>query len=605
MRKKNNNPTNGNKKNTNRNQNNKQNNTRRKNNNINNNKNKKNNQINIKKKKTTKKVTNTPVIKQNVEDKFSFVSEVDNYEEFINNEIKEEKIINNDTENNEKLVIEKENITINDKVEEVTINDNIPEENIEDSTEELEDLSTNPITEKSVNTQIDDIVIVDSNLTNEEINDNSLEVQEEVNKFEFVEDISTLLDNNINEEKNEIESEDLTNDAYNQIVDQDTKEEEKVEELIPEMEEVVNEAVIPVSATISENLSSGKVVTGNNKKKLYLSFEIRVVIMLIAILSLFLVACTFVFEAVTTSGNKVVYYDENSTIDYKVCVTQNNFYNGNCLNSGMQYVSSITDTIPTTFNYDVDFSTEIEYDLDYRVVGVLNVVDKTDPEKVLYTTEDVLVQSTELKNIENGIHFQTNLEIPYKKYNQFITDYITKYSLSANAYLDVILYLDETTGERAIASMNVPLGVSTYNITEKLTSNENRKVEIATKEWNSYSVSCAVIGVLCILISLIFVMKLTSLVTKVVNNRNNFQKELNKILRENDSLIVTAKEEYEISKEKKKVKVVNFHELVDARNAVNKPIVYVKINDVKSEFYVEDNDVIYYYVMKEADFGKK
>jgi len=576
MRKKNNNQNNNNKKNFNKNQNN----TRRKNNNVANNKNKskKNNNVNQKKKKPVKNVVNPTKINKVEEEKLNLLQE-----ELINENATVEEISNIE-ENNEVIVPEE-----------------ISNNNVDNTTEEAKEMPTN---EKIVDAQIDDLIVVDSNLvtepeTEEIVTEN---VEEVVNKFEFVEDISQLLDETTTETNQTTESEDLTDDAYNQIVDET---EEKVEEVIPEMEEVINDGKIPTSSTISENLSSGKVVSGNTKKKLYLSFESRVVIMLIAILLLFLVACAFVFEAVTSSGNKVVYYDENSSIDYKVCVTQNEFYHGNCLNSGMKYLSSITDTIPTTFKYDVDFSTDIEYDLDYRVVGVLNVVDKNDPDKVLYTTEDVLVQSTEVKDIENGIHFETNVEIPYKKYNQFITDYINKYSLLADAYFDVILYLDENTGERALASMNIPLGVSTYSITEKVTSNENRNVEISTQEWNSYSVSCAVIGVLCILTALILVMKLTSLVTRVVNNRNNFQKELNKILRENDDLIVIAKDDYEVSRKKKRIKVLDFKELVDARNAVNKPIIYVKINDVKSEFYVEDIDVIYYYVMKEADFGEK
>ena len=49
-------------------------------------------------------------------------------------------------------------------------------------------------------------------------------------------------------------------------------------------------------------------------------------------------------------------------------------------------------------------------------------------------------------------------------------------------------------------------------------------------------------------------------------------------------------------------KVENFDELMDARNTLNKPIIYCKINDIKSEFIVEDDERIYKYVMKESDF---
>jgi len=44
--------------------------------------------------------------------------------------------------------------------------------------------------------------------------------------------------------------------------------------------------------------------------------------------------------------------------------------------------------------------------------------------------------------------------------------------------------------------------------------------------------------------------------------------------------------------------------LLDARDTLEKPIVYVRVNNVKSEFYVEDIDKVYKYTMKESDFLK-
>lgn len=588
MRKKNNNQNNNsnknnkNKKNVNKNQ--KQNNNR---NNNKNNKKKNYNNVNNKNKKKNKNVNNKKVVNKPiedintvVEDKFSFVSINDSDEFLINDELVEKEEMDTVVDissDNDKSVDEEVLDIIDDETD--------GESNIEVVVEDNNQTIDNDLVESDL------IVDNEINLVNEEI-------KEDNNKFEFVADINEVMDD-ITEDSQEVEvkSEDLSDDVYNQIVEEDVD----YKEVIPDM----SEENIPVSSTITEDLTSGKVVTNQKKHKIYLGFEARVVIMLISILLLFLVACAFVFEAITSSGNRVVYYDENSTVEYKVCVEQNKFYTGSCLESDMKYLSDITDTIPTTFYYDVDFSTEIDYDLNYRVVGVVNVVDKEDKNKVLYTTEEVLVQSTELKNISDGIHFQTNVEIPYKKYNQFVTDYVTKYSLVADSYLDVILYLDENSGERAIASVNVPLGINTYSITPKVTTNDNKKVELSTQEWNAYSVSCAVFGVLCILSSLLLVMRLTSLVNKVVNNKSAFQKYLNQILRENDGLIVSAKDGYDIPNNKKKVKVMSFRELVDARNALSKPIVYVKINDVKSEFYVEDVEIVYYYVVKEADFGGK
>ena len=79
----------------------------------------------------------------------------------------------------------------------------------------------------------------------------------------------------------------------------------------------------------------------------------------------------------------------------------------------------------------------------------------------------------------------------------------------------------------------------------------------------------------------------------------------NKILREYDRHIVIARGEYNIDPSKRLIKVTSFGELLDARDTLEKPIVYLKINNVKSEFYVEDSEIIYKYTMKEVDLEGK
>ncbi len=46
-------------------------------------------------------------------------------------------------------------------------------------------------------------------------------------------------------------------------------------------------------------------------------------------------------------------------------------------------------------------------------------------------------------------------------------------------------------------------------------------------------------------------------------------------------------------------KVGSFLELIDARDTIEKPILFVRINNIKSIFYVIDNDIVYKYTMKD------
>ena len=80
-----------------------------------------------------------------------------------------------------------------------------------------------------------------------------------------------------------------------------------------------------------------------------------------------------------------------------------------------------------------------------------------------------------------------------------------------------------------------------------------------------------------------------------------YEKTLNKILKDYDKDIVTAKDGYAVETYKRIIKVAEFSELLDARHLLNKPIIYSKINSVKSEFVVEDDAKAFKYVLKDSD----
>ena len=112
---------------------------------------------------------------------------------------------------------------------------------------------------------------------------------------------------------------------------------------------------------------------------------------------------------------------------------------------------------------------------------------------------------------------------------------------------------------------------------------------------------CAAIASILILLSLIILYRTTRIVLKVVNNRSKYEETLNNILKTYDRQIVNSKGTYEINSKKKIVRVSSFGELLDAHDNLGKPIIYLKVNSVKSEFVVEDDNKSYKYVLKDTD----
>ena len=80
---------------------------------------------------------------------------------------------------------------------------------------------------------------------------------------------------------------------------------------------------------------------------------------------------------------------------------------------------------------------------------------------------------------------------------------------------------------------------------------------------------------------------------------NAYNSKLKSILKEYDDIIVNAINDYIIPDNVRVVMVESFEELLDARNSLDKPIVYERINNIKSKFYVEDSMTIYIYTMKD------
>lgn len=342
----------------------------------------------------------------------------------------------------------------------------------------------------------------------------------------------------------------------------------------------------------------------NTKSKInrpYFGFEVRVITMLIMILLLFSGACFFIIKAVSYSKDEIVTYDEVSSAKYKVCLNDNNMYEQSCLEEGMQYVSSLVHNITTNFEYRINFSSDIAYDLGYHVVALTQIYDKSDTTKVLYKKEEILVEKKMITDKSNVLNINTKADIDYNEFNKIIEEYKNNYNIDSTANVQIILYLDEEKETRNVSSVTIPLGEQTFSIKKNNVSNINQSVKIIMDRWNQNTIICTVIATGLLLISMIFLYKLAYLVWKVTSNRSKYQAKVSQLLREYDRIIVVARDGYESNISKKIIKVASFDELLDARETLEKPIIYSKINSVKSEFIVEDDKKLYKYVLKESD----
>ena len=371
-------------------------------------------------------------------------------------------------------------------------------------------------------------------------------------------------------------------------------------EIIPTKNNVIKEYHdIPNSKIMKEVV----IYEGSNKvtlkKRLYIGFKTRVTILISLIVLLLLTSGVSFFLVYMASNNYTVKYSEESFIIYKIC---DNSYS--CIESKpkKKILSSECSYINTDFIYNLDISDKIHKNIDYYISGDFIITDKRDSNIVLYRKKDSLVDKTKIEKVTNNIHIGENLNIEYADYYNKVQNYIINNNVDVKAKLIISLYVRNKKGFKKYSTIKM-------NITDKILSpkvynskKKNYAVKIKKDAWTETNIILVIICVISGLLILLLFIKLCNILLKAFYRKDKYHKEVNKILRKYDSDIVVARDGFISLENKKVIKVSDFKELLDAKNILKKPIVYVRINEIKSRFIVEDVDSIYEYTIKDLDF---
>ena len=496
---------------------------------------------------------------------------------------------------------------------EFTRNEDVPTDGVKEEIDDIEDIPYVTVYKDDeiyqARNNYTDKVEEDSNNNDEEVNlpfENNNE-QKEVKEKKEIEEESTLEDSNnevVDNSKKDEEEKPIIEELEEEFLEEEEKEEDNEEDKVSgEKKENVDKII-----NKEDNLSfmNRKVKEDYNdyeddeKEKKYFGFSRRIILIVSLIVILFVVFGYFVYQTFQFDNEELITYTENTDVTYSVC---DNGISGNitCSNKDLDYFSEVIRSIKTNFSYDVTFSKKIDYDMSYRIVAVSKIVDATKNDKVLYQNDDLLFTKTYDINDDGVIKFNTTIDIDFNKYNNATLDYMKKYNLNVLSTLNVILYADEADESREIASIKLNLGKQTFKIIKNISNNVEREMTITSSSWNDNNSLNAFISIVILLVIFVLIYRIIHLFLMARSNRNKYQVYLDNLLSEYDRLIVIARDGYESNVRKKIIKVKSFDELLEIRSAIEKPIIFSRVNDVKSEFIVEDDEQLYKYVLKEAD----
>jgi len=350
---------------------------------------------------------------------------------------------------------------------------------------------------------------------------------------------------------------------------------------------------------------------GDLNNKMYLSLETRI-LLLAALLIVFLGLGAFsISKALDNTTTYGFYFNENSSLEYKVCLQENDYFIEKCLDHEVtHYVANLIDYIEAEFKYNFDASALINYEYSYYITARLLATEKNSPDSII---KDEVEYLTEKKTVEmeesSGFLINEKLIIDYKRYNNIMTNFRRDYALLFDSSIVIELHVelegnndrirDDISSEQTM-SMVIPLSEQTINVEVDYDGINNHEVIESKRDNLVITGLFYILALLSFLVVVDVLLKIYKLLAKVMFNKSDYKKALDKIMRDYGQVIVETNTMPDIPQEGLH-KITNFEELLDLHTVLQKPILYMKIHHEKACFMIHDGDDHYQYIMKAAD----
>lgn len=364
-----------------------------------------------------------------------------------------------------------------------------------------------------------------------------------------------------------------------------------------------------------ENIKSeeeNKFVEKKNFKKIkYESFENKLIKQIILMVFTLILSLGMIYYALNNTNKESISYTQNGNVDYKVCLKENNFYSQNCLDKNMSYVSSLIKNVGLTFNYDLNTSEQLNVKTEYEVTAKLVISNAENTSK--YFEQKYILQdktSEGISQINNEYKISKNIDIDYDYYNTIASTFKSQYGVETNSYIEVSFQVFHTNKENEdirVPSpnpviLNIPLSQKSININMTASGiNKQETQNIESSIFTLNNIICLFIGIIALIVCLISGLKIAKMLSLIKEKKNNYDKFMEKILREYDRLIVETStlpkfNNYFVTK------VNSFGELIDVRDNLRLPIMYYEVaKHQKCHLYIIDNKNLYLLTVKAVD----
>ncbi len=332
--------------------------------------------------------------------------------------------------------------------------------------------------------------------------------------------------------------------------------------------------------------------------------SVKIVYISLLILT-FLVGSYFVYKYITLSKEKPSYvtYQEKNTIDYKVYLKENEFFEENYLDEGKAYITTLIDYLDVTFNNNVSFNERLSGSYSYYIKGTI-LATKPNESNVKYWEKEYILSEMKTINFDeqSNLYNSESVRIDYQKYNDLLLEFRQNYKIGFDGSLLIELVFKNNVrkdgnlfNEESVSSLSIPLTQATIEVPVNLDESEKTKIlkveDNKEETLNRYKMAVIIyVGVMAVEVFLL------SFRTRKIKDKNSYDEKLKKIMKEYDYIIVNLNTPINL-KSLNVIDVSEFNELIDAHSEVRQPINYKQYKN-KSEFILINDKVAWRYILQ-------
>lgn len=306
-----------------------------------------------------------------------------------------------------------------------------------------------------------------------------------------------------------------------------------------------------------------------------------------------------------------VNYSYKNSIDYKVFLKENKFFETPFLprDDKMAYITFLIDYLDVDMNYDLVLDEKRSGDYTYSVKAVL-AADTQSGDSTYWSKEyEILSPITKSFNNSSVINIAENLKINYQEYNELLTTFKHEYNLTISSNLKIYLEVatninsnisDDVVTVNSLSSLSIPLTKATIEVPIAISAPSNEGmlssefIYLNNIEYLLYKIFGFTAFGLGAMSTVWFVL----IFVKSGENKFNYNKNLNKILKTYDGIIVNVTQLPSLDG-LKIIKVSKFNELLDAHSEVRLPINYIE-SEFGAYFILFNDRIAWCYTLEKA-----